>query len=169
MTRLRERWLARVRAHELDGLLALGVGVDGRPVLAARAAQVGSARARRGVAAALESAVAEARGVRRRPAAAPLAAAAVRDAAGELLALAAELRCAEAVDARGVVLARRLVSGYGSPLMDRKASDGLAQAARRARWGLGGGYPPPTSSSAASRSPDSTSVSAGSAGSTSAA
>jgi hypothetical protein len=147
---------ARLRAPELDGLLALGVGVEGRPVLAARAEQVGSARARRGVAAALESAVAEARGVRHRPAATPLAGAAVREAAAELLALAAELRCGQALDAWGVVLARRLVTGFGSPLTDPGASDGLAEAVRRARRGLGN-YPEPASSSSSS-----VSVSAGS-------
>ena len=139
---VRDRMAARWRAQELDGLLALGVPVRGRPVLAARAAQVSSPQARRALASALEAAVAEAgNGGGSLSAAAPLARDAVGREAAALLALAGELREPE-VSPHGVALARRLVSGYGSPLTDPEARVELGFSVARVRAALAGAEAP---------------------------
>lgn len=132
----RHRLTARWRAEWLDGLLVLDVPVRGRPLLAARAQQVTSPRARRALALALEAAVAEARDGARRPAAAPLAGEAVRREAPALLGLARALRAPGHVEARGVALARRLVCAYGSPLTDEAARQELGAAVARAATAL---------------------------------
>ena len=115
---IRKRMAERRRADEL-----LRAGADEVP--AARAAELTSLRNRRAVARPLEEIASELEG-HALPNAVPLNRAGVRPHLDLVRALAARLRAAEPVSARGVLLVEELLSdGYGSPLYNSERAGDL--------------------------------------------
>jgi hypothetical protein len=133
----RARWRHRIRARRqrqlLDRALADGADPGTSPILAARAAVLRTHREREALATAIYRLLKQSRrssfSTR-----APIARDEVELNRPELLALAAELRQARTVSARGVAAIRLLVTdGSNSPLYDRTASHSLSAAVARAR------------------------------------
>jgi hypothetical protein len=130
------RLRVRLRRHRLDGLVARATVRPGDRALALREAQLAGPRERERVAAGLE------RSLRAPPPRMPSAAVPIDRAAAEvarpiLEELIAALRAPAAVDARGVALARSLVTDACSPLFlpphpEEADQEGLSRAARRA-------------------------------------
>ena len=116
-----KRTKERQRADEL-----LLEGAD--EILSARAAELTSLRNRRALARSLERAARELEG-RVLPSAVPLNRAGARPHLDLVRALAARLRAAEPVSARGVLLVQALLTdGYESPLYNRERADELRPA-----------------------------------------
>lgn len=134
--RLRLRVLAR--RERLDRQLLEGADPVTAPELTLRAFQLTRASARAALAASLEDAVSSAAvRSRRSPTAAPLARSAIAAAGPELRALAQTLRDEPVVAARGVVLARRLLTDGAGPLYAESSDGVLRRAAGEALAGLG--------------------------------
>jgi hypothetical protein len=129
---------ARARAAlghtALDRLLAEGDNVAGPPELPVRAWQITRPKARERVAGALEEILADAQ--RPRAARCAICREEVEVARGELLRLAMRLRDTRPVHARGVALARRLLSDRSGPLYAPARNDELWRQARRAAAAL---------------------------------
>ena len=129
--RAKGRLSIRKRAKErryADELLRDGADENGPTILSARAAELTSPRSRRALARSLERTARELEG-RVLPSAIPLNRAGARPHLDLVRALAARLRAAEPVSARGVLLVQELLTnGYGSPLYDRDRSTDLRPA-----------------------------------------
>ena len=128
--RLRGHW----RATELDRALAAGVDPETTPEIAAHAESLCSRRKREALAAAIYLALKDA-SLAASPLSVrvPIARDAVRRNRPELLALAAELRQATDVSARGVAAARLLVTDGTGPLYCDDGSDALDAAVLHVR------------------------------------
>jgi hypothetical protein len=125
-----------VRRGMLDRLLAAGGDPGWDQTLTLRAAQVTAARRRRTLADSLGRAVRDAHRNPRWTCAAPIDRNAVRAAAPELCALAAELTENPAPAAQGVALAEQLLRDPGSPLYAPGDEDALRAGAAIAREAL---------------------------------
>lgn len=132
------RLLARLRGWRLDAELAGGADPTSRPELAARAAWLRRTRQRGQLAAGLEHVVRE---CDRRPgltASPPLHRPTIRAARSDLLALAAQLKGSEPLQARGIAMVRRLLVEDTSAL-HVGGVDELRDALSAIRAALGGG------------------------------
>ena len=130
----RARLTVRLRANRLDRALAAGVEPDASPQLSARAEMLRSRRGREAIAAGIYRTVKDA-GVGR-PAFSvrvPVARQAVSQNRRELLELAAELRQASEVSARGVAATRLLLVEGTGPLHLEEEHGALRAAVLRAR------------------------------------
>ncbi len=130
------RLTARVRAHSLDRELIAGADPAGSPQLAARAAQLTSARTRAQIAAGLERLVEVAQGPQRRWSAVSPHGPALANAA-TLRELAALLREDAPLYARGVAILDRLLSDGSGPAY-RGSLEQLAGALGEARAAVDG-------------------------------
>jgi hypothetical protein len=132
--RPRARVIARLRATRLDRALASGVDPSISPALAARAELLRTPRMREAVASAIYQTLKDATvGVPPYSWRVPPAREAVRRNRRELLALAAELRQAADVSARGVAATRLLLGDGTGPLYYEAAYGALRAAVFRAR------------------------------------
>jgi hypothetical protein len=136
--RWRHRLWARWHGQRLDRALAEGADARTSPILAARAAALRTDREREALASAIYHVLKDAR---RDPSSfsvrVPVARHEVEANRPELLALAAELRQASTVSARGVAAIRLLVTdGRNSPLYRHTAPCSLSAAVSRARHWL---------------------------------
>jgi hypothetical protein len=125
------------RRERLDRQLLKGADPVSTPELTLRAYQLTRAASRTALAATLEASLTSAAtGQRRSMTAAPLARGAIESARGELDELARTLR-EPVVAARGVVLARRLLTDGAGPLYVEDADGELARTAAEALRALG--------------------------------
>jgi hypothetical protein len=125
----------------LDSQLAEGVPETKSPDLHLRARQLATDRSRRALATALTGAVdAAARPRGLWPSRAPLARAAVLEAAGPLVSLARDLRTVDEPRVRGLALASYLVTDAGSPIYNRRSPVTVRELATRARNALAPTY-----------------------------
>lgn len=130
-SRLRHRIAARLLAGRLDAALAAGANPEGDPSLSVRARRLTTRREREQLADALHRSRAEALsgGPRLRI---PISRERVQQAEDELSLLAHRLASPGPVAARGVALARALLSDGAGPLYDKRSPGDLAALARRA-------------------------------------
>jgi hypothetical protein len=131
---LGERIAARLHGAALDEALAAGVRPEAEVALTLHARRLIAPRTRRRVARTLRGMVEASRG--RSPAPARPVGRQVAHAAPDLLTLAARLERPQAVDARGVALARELLRDGLGPLYADRAGPRLAEAAREASAAL---------------------------------
>ena len=137
VVRLRHRLYARWCRQRLDRALAAGADPQTSPTLAARAAVLRTQREREALASAIYRLLKEARRDRSSfSVRVPIARDAIERNRAQLLALAAELRQAATVSARGVAAIRLLVTdGSGSPVYHHAAPGSLSAALSCAgRW-----------------------------------
>jgi hypothetical protein len=137
LTALGMRVRVFLRHGTLDRLLAAGADPSWDPQLTARAARLTAAGRRRTLARSLEHALRDAHRRPRWSCAAPLDRRAVRLAAPELRALAAELSHEAAPAPQGVALAEQLLREPGSPLYAPGDEEALRAAALIACEALG--------------------------------
>jgi hypothetical protein len=134
---VRIRLRAWLRCLSLDRRLAAGEPAWASAELRWRAAQLTSARVRRGLATEIDRVLeAAAQPPRPRGAAVPLDRSAVLACDDLLRGLAHDLRHAEPVQVRGVALVRQLLRDGGSPLYAAEAERALDESIRRARAAL---------------------------------
>jgi hypothetical protein len=134
--RLGDRALARLRAASLDEALAAGSAPESSRLLAARAQALVAPRARRSVAASWERVLRLAHRARAHPAAplpasrgsVPLSADQIVAAEAAIRALIGHLNAAAPVPARGVAMARLLLTDATSPVYQRHPRIPLATA-----------------------------------------
>ena len=122
---LRNRLVARLRAHALDQQLARGVAADSDVALTLRARALIGPSARTALARQLRRVVSDARGGRVWLTHVPVRRAEVLDAADELGVLAERLAAPGPVDVRGVAEVQLLLSDGTGPLYFRGATDEL--------------------------------------------
>jgi hypothetical protein len=134
---LTAHWRAWRRREELDTLLAGGADPCSQPELACRARQLTGEHCRHHLAVRAEAIVAAVDGRSPTALTPDVCAAEVRAARRALLELAARLR-EPACAARGVVMARRLLTDPTSPVYAPAPNDELWRAARAACRALGG-------------------------------
>ena len=134
--RLRDRVVARLRAHSLDRSLAAGVPPERSAALALRARRLVEPRMAALLARALQRVLRDASMPDAMPARMPTRRAAVRDAAAEIDDLARRLVAPTPPAVRGIAQVGLLISDGTGPLYSSLAGEDLLAAVRRARAAL---------------------------------